>query len=87
MFGGHPDTGPILTGFLGLFLIGAAFLAVGLFASSVTQSQVIAVVLSFAFLIIFLDYQLDHSQRSLVWQTRGNTFRFIKDLMTLQKAL
>ena len=65
LFGGHPDLGPILTGFLGLFLIGAAFLAVGLFTSSVTQSQVIAVVLAFAFLIIF--WIVNWISRSEAW--------------------
>jgi ABC-2 type transport system permease protein len=65
MFGGHPDVGPVLTGFLGLFLIGAAFLGVGLFASSVTQSQVIAMCLSFAFLIIF--WIINWVTRSEAW--------------------
>jgi len=50
---GHPDPGPILTGFLGLFLLGAAFLAIGLFCSSITESQIVATVLSFVFLILF----------------------------------
>jgi ABC-2 type transport system permease protein len=39
---GPPDYGPILTGYLGFVLIGAAFLAIGVFASSLTQNQVIA---------------------------------------------
>lgn len=50
---GSPDMGPILTGFLGLFLLGAAFLAVGVFCSSVTENQIVAAVLGFVFFIIF----------------------------------
>jgi ABC-2 type transport system permease protein len=42
-----------LTGYLGLFLLGAAFLSVGLFTSAVTESQVVAVVLGFFVLLMF----------------------------------
>ncbi|MFN0074336.1 MAG: ABC transporter permease [Chloroflexota bacterium] len=49
---GNPDRGPILSGYLGLFLQGMAFLAVGLFASSLTQNQIIAAVLTFTVLLV-----------------------------------
>lgn len=49
---GNPDRGPILSGYLGLLLQGMAFLSVGLFASSLTQNQIIAAVLSFTILLI-----------------------------------
>ena len=42
---GDPDVGPILTGYLGLFLFGAASLSIGLFASSVTSNQIVAAVI------------------------------------------
>jgi ABC-2 type transport system permease protein len=41
---GNPDLGPILSGYLGYVLLGAAMLAIGLFASSLTQNQIVAVV-------------------------------------------
>ncbi len=50
---GNPDRGPILTGYLGILLLGCAFLAVGLFASSLTQNQIIAFMVGFAILLIF----------------------------------
>ncbi len=50
---GHPDWGPVLSGYLGTLLMGAAFIAVGIFASSVTESQIIAVVLGFGALLLF----------------------------------
>lgn len=53
MFGGRPDLGPILTGSLGLFLLAAAFVAIGLLTSSLTESQIVAAVLCFVFLILF----------------------------------
>ncbi|MGA2534336.1 MAG: ABC transporter permease subunit, partial [Candidatus Aminicenantales bacterium] len=37
---GNPEIAPLLLGYLGLFLMGAAFMAVGLFFSPLTESQV-----------------------------------------------
>lgn len=50
-FFGSPDWGPIITGYLGMLLFGAALLSVGLFASALTQNQIVAAVLSFVFLL------------------------------------
>jgi ABC-2 type transport system permease protein len=49
---GKPDVGPIVSGYLGIFLQAAAFLSVGLWASSLTQNQIVAAIVSFAFLLI-----------------------------------
>jgi ABC-2 type transport system permease protein len=42
-----PDWKPILVGYLGLFLYGAALLALGLFISTLTENQIVAVILTF----------------------------------------
>lgn len=42
----EPDYGPIFTGLLGLLLVGAFYLAIGAFASTLTDSQVIAFVIT-----------------------------------------
>jgi len=47
------DWGPVLTGYLGTWLLGAVLLAVGVLASSLTRNQIIAAVLSFV-AILFL---------------------------------
>jgi ABC-2 type transport system permease protein len=73
VFGGHPDLGPILTGFLGLFLMGAAFVAIGLFTSSVTDSQIVAAVLCFVFLILF--WIINWISRSEAWY--GKALQYI----------
>ncbi|HEX8969007.1 MAG TPA: ABC transporter permease [Chloroflexota bacterium] len=49
---GSPDVGPMVTGYLGIFLQAAAFLSVGLWASSMTQNQIVAAIVSFALLLI-----------------------------------
>ncbi len=50
---GKPDLGPVATGYLGLVLMGAAFVAIGLFASSLTANQIIASAISFLILLGF----------------------------------
>jgi ABC-2 type transport system permease protein len=44
---GQPDWKPILAGYLGMFLYGAALLALGLFISTLTENQIVAVILTF----------------------------------------
>jgi len=45
------DWTPVFTGYLGLLLMGALFLAVGVFASAVTENQIVAAFLSFGILL------------------------------------
>lgn len=49
---GAPEGGPIATGYLGLFLLGGASLAVGLFASSLTSNQLVAAVVAGGILFV-----------------------------------
>jgi ABC-2 type transport system permease protein len=44
---GNLDWGPVFTGYLGIFLEGAALLAIGIAASTVTENQLIAFFVSF----------------------------------------
>lgn len=59
---GNPDTGTIVGGYLGACLMGGAYLAIGLFTSSLTQNQIVAFIISigicFALLIIGEDIAL-----------------------------
>ena len=48
----RPDFGPILSGYLGILLVGALFIAVGLFCSSLTRSQIVAAVAAAAILCL-----------------------------------
>ena len=47
-FLGPLDWGPVIGGFIGALLLGAAFSAVGLFASSLTRNQIIAFIVAVA---------------------------------------
>jgi ABC-2 type transport system permease protein len=43
---GSPDPGPVITGYLGLLLMGGVYIAIGLFASSITENQIVAFIVS-----------------------------------------
>ena len=47
------DWGPIISGYIGIILLGAAFISLGLFASSVTENQVMSAMISFGGLLLF----------------------------------
>jgi len=49
---GRLDLGPIFSGYVGIVLVGAMFIAVGLFCSSLTRSQVVAAVSAAAILFV-----------------------------------
>lgn len=46
------DWHPVLTGYLGLALLGALFLSVGLLASALTENQIVAAFVSFGLLLL-----------------------------------
>ncbi len=46
------DWNPVLTGYLGLALLGGLFLATGVLASAMTENQIVAAFLSFGLLIL-----------------------------------
>ena len=49
---GSPEWKPILTGYLGLLLLGGCFVSVGLFFSSLTKNQIVAGMFTFAVLLL-----------------------------------
>jgi len=50
---GQPEAGPIITGYIGLFFVGASFVSLGIFASSLTENQIIAATVAFGLLLLF----------------------------------
>ena len=49
---GNPEVGVMLAGYLGLLLLALSFVAVGLFASSLTENQIIAAVTGLVMLLL-----------------------------------
>ena len=50
---GNPDEGPILAGYVGLLLMGAVYLSFGIFASSLSENQIIAFIVGFFIILVF----------------------------------
>jgi ABC-2 type transport system permease protein len=50
---GHPDVYVIVTGYLGAFLMGGTYLAVSIFCSALTRSQIVSFVLSIGIISLF----------------------------------
>jgi ABC-2 type transport system permease protein len=57
---GNPDGGQIIGGYLGAILLGGAYLAIGLFASSLTENQIIAFIVGIllCFVLFIIGEQL-----------------------------
>jgi ABC-2 type transport system permease protein len=49
---GNPEWKPIATGYLGLLLMGASFISIGLLISSLTKNQIVAGMVTFAVLLL-----------------------------------
>ncbi len=49
---GNPELGPVLSGYLGLILLGSAFISGGLFISSLTENQIIAAIGGFGLALV-----------------------------------
>jgi len=47
------DVGPLLAAYLGIFLLGSAFIACGLFVSSLTENQVVSAMATYGILVFF----------------------------------
>jgi ABC-2 type transport system permease protein len=65
------DYGSVASGYLGIALIGAYFIAIGVFASTLTKNQIVAAILTFAMLIPLFSAGLfqsgaDPSRQSIV---------------------
>ena len=71
------DWGPIFAASLAVLLVGAAFISVGILASSLTENQIVAVVISF-FLLITL-WLIDWASR-FAGQTLAEVLRYLSFL-------
>jgi ABC-2 type transport system permease protein len=50
---GRPDYGVAVTGYLGMLLLGSTYIAVGVFASTITRHQLVAGLIGIAILMVF----------------------------------
>lgn len=71
---GAPDWGPIIGGYIGLMLVGGAYLAIGLMTSTWTENQIISFILALVFssFFFFIDRVL-----TAVWAGTQSFFNFL----------
>ncbi|NKB88716.1 MAG: ABC transporter permease subunit [Acidobacteria bacterium] len=74
MYFGNPEIAPILTGYLALLLLGMSAIALGLFASTVTDSQIVAGVLAGGMLLMLL---LINWPADAVGESMGAVLRYL----------
>lgn len=49
---GNPDIGPLVTSYLGVILLGAALIGIGILASALSENQIVAFMLSFGLILV-----------------------------------
>ncbi len=52
ILGGKPEVPMLIGGYLAFLLVGAAFISIGVFASSLTENQIVAAIISFVILLL-----------------------------------
>lgn len=52
ILGGKPEVPMMIGGYLAFLLVGAAFISIGVFASSLTENQIVAAIISFVILLL-----------------------------------
>ena len=79
---GNLDSGGILGSYIGLFFLGASFVAIGIFASSLTDNQIISFILAgFISLILYMGFDFGYStlrsgKTGLIVQSLGLTAHY-----------
>ena len=54
MYLGNPDVGTLIAGYIGLLLMGGAYIAIGFFASTLTENQIIAFIIGIVVCLVLL---------------------------------
>jgi ABC-2 type transport system permease protein len=74
---GNIDHGATITGYIGLLLISAAYISIGLFASSLTNNQIVGFLLALAIGILF------HFIFSLLSMSSGGALATVFDYLSI----
>jgi ABC-2 type transport system permease protein len=76
---GSPEWKPLVTAYLGLLLLGASFISLGLFISSLTKNQIVAGMVTFAVFLMFWVISWAGSVSSGGWVTDLTSYLSIID--------
>jgi ABC-2 type transport system permease protein len=84
---GNPEVLPLLNGYLGLFLMGAAFMALGIFFSSLTENQIVAASLGFGFFLLFFVLNWASQFTSGIWRSVLNYLSFFQHFDDMTRGI
>jgi len=84
---GNPELAPLLSGYLGLFLMGAAFIAVGIFFSSLTENQIVSAILTFGALLLFWILNWASYAAGGIWKDVLNYLSFFQHFDDLTRGI
>jgi ABC-2 type transport system permease protein len=84
---GNPEVVPWLNGYLGLFLLGGSFIAVGIFFSSLTENQIVAATLTFGALLLFWVLNWAGSSAGPKWQGILNYVSFFQHFDDMTRGI
>lgn len=84
---GNPELAPILSGYLGLFLVGAAFLSVGIFFSSLTENQIVSAILTFGALLLFWILNWASYSAGGMWKSVLNYLSFFQHFDEMTRGI
>ena len=84
---GNPEILPWLNGYLGLFLMGAAFLAAGIFFSSLTENQIVSAILTFGALLLFWILSWASNAASGIWKGVLNYLSFFEHFDDMTRGI
>lgn len=84
---GNPELAPILNGYLGLFLLGAAFMAAGIFFSSLTENQIVSAILTFGALLLFWILNWASFSAGGIWKDVLNYLSFLQHFDNMTQGI
>jgi ABC-2 type transport system permease protein len=86
-FFGNPEIMPLLTGYLGLFLMGAAFISLGIFFSSLTENQIVSAILTFGSLLLFWIINWASASAAGIWKEVLNYVSILQHFDNLTQGI
>jgi ABC-2 type transport system permease protein len=82
------DYGPMLSGYLGAFLIGGFYIAIGLFCSACTRNQIVAAIFCFAVICVaFFAGFLPYIASNPVLQRFGEYFSAVNHMLDFSRGM
>jgi len=84
---GNPEPAPILNGYLGLFLMGAAFISAGIFFSSLTENQIVSAILTFGTLLLFWILNWASYSAGGMWKSVLNYLSFFQHFDDMTRGI